>query len=94
MTTARQAVRDTLERVYGHATQTVLDDQAADEIMRTLHQMGYAPLDMVARIIEAAGGSVTLTAQSLNDPRPLEVETYDDPATLGKVFRARRLRQD
>lgn len=87
----RQAVRDTLQKGYGDATQTVLDDRVAGDILQTLRERGWASLDVVAAIIDAAGGEVRLTEAGfmrvgLED---VEVIVHEDPLTGDRVLRTR-----
>lgn len=82
-------IADTLQRVYGDATQTFLDRQAAREIWKWLRKQGIATPQEVAVVVEAAGGEVRVTQRGQVDDRPIELivgEAFDD-----KVIRARRL---
>ena len=85
-TTDTQAVMDVLQRVYGDATQTVLDHQAASEVIAELRRRGWASLDDVARIIVAAGGEVTIP-----DRLMLSGEEYEEAVTIAREAGLRRL---
>lgn len=80
-------IRDTIQRVYGDATQTVLDDRAAREIWKYLLSVGVMPVSGVAMIVAAAGGKVTVTDDLLLDP-PAEYTVMDD-GYFSKVLRVR-----
>ena len=80
-----KGIRDTIQRVYGDATQTVLDERAAREIWKYLLSVGVAPASGVAMIVAAAGGRVTVTDELLLDP-PAEYTVMDD-GHFGKVLR-------
>lgn len=86
-TTATDLVADVIQRVYGDATQTALDRQAAREIVAALRQAGWASLDEVAMLIQAAGGEIIVPADILSDARERRVTRQDDFATLGHKFR-------
>lgn len=80
-------VRDVIQRVYGDATRTVLDHEAAKEIVRALRGLGWASIDEVGMLIEAAGGEVTVSHRILADDRERRVTVQDDFASAGKKFR-------
>lgn len=83
---ARLVVQDVIQRVYGDATQTTLDCEAATEIVRALRGMGWASLDDVGMLIEAVGGEITVPHRVLANDRERRVTVQDDYAT-GKKFR-------
>ena len=83
------AVRNTIQRVYGDATQTVLDEQAAREVISTLRELGWASLDEVAVLIEAAGGSITVPDHLMFDGKERTVLRADDYANQGHRFTVR-----
>ena len=58
-------VRDVIQRVYGDASQTVLDYAAAREIVAALRDAGWASLQEVGAIIHAAGGDVTVSGREM-----------------------------
>ena len=87
--TDRQAVRDALQTGYGDATQTVLDDRVAGQVIQSLRDRGWCSPDEVAAIVLAAGGEVTVPDEILMHADQLQVEVFDDFA-LGKRIRARR----
>lgn len=88
MTTPTDLVTATIQRVYADATQTVLDREAARQIVAALRAAGWASLDEVARLIDAAGGSITVPHRLLADTEERVVERFD---TLdGITFRVRR----
>ena len=86
-TSATDMVVDVIQRVYGDATQTPLDRQAASEIVAALRAAGWASLDEVAMLIEAAGGEITVPGRILGDPRERRVTSQEDFATMGRKFR-------
>lgn len=86
---AVSAVRDVIQRVYGDATQTALDHQAAREIVAALRQRGWASLSEVAMLIEAAGGSVVVPDVLASDVRERIVERHEDFAARGTRFTVR-----
>lgn len=79
-------VADVLQRVYGDATQTVLDRRAAEEVVEALRRAGWATLDEVAILIESAGGSITVPDLIAGDPRERCVMVTDDYAAGGRRF--------
>lgn len=81
------AVRRTIQEVYGDASQTVLDDRAARAIISTLREMGWASLDEVAVLIEAAGGEITVPDRLMGDGRERRVTKQPDWAAGGHKFR-------
>lgn len=83
---AVDVVRNVIQRVYGDATQTVLDAQAAREIVAALREMGWASLEEVAVLIEAAGGSVTVPDSLMLDTRERRIMRSDDYASRGRRF--------
>lgn len=85
--TAEQIVRDVIQRVYGDATQTMLDSQAAREIVAALRDAGWASLDEVALLIEAAGGSITVPHNL--DPFAERTVYRNDPTWDGVTFSVR-----
>lgn len=84
-----RVVRDVIQRVYGDAFQTTLDHQAASEIVGALRERGWASLDEVALLIEAAGGSITVPDRLAMDSRERVVERSQDFATHGTRFTVR-----
>jgi hypothetical protein len=84
---AERLVRDVIQRVYGDATQTVLDQRAASEIVTAFRAAGWASLDEVAVLIEAAGGSITVPHRLMMDGRDRQVTRQDDFAADGVKFR-------
>jgi hypothetical protein len=56
-----EIVAAALQRGYGDATQTVLDHRVAREVIKALREVGWCSPDEVALIVEAAGGSVTVS---------------------------------
>lgn len=84
---AADLVAGVIQRVYGDATQTVLDRRAASEILTALRGAGWTSLDEVAMLIEAAGGEITVPRRILSDARERRVTVQDDFASGGKKFR-------
>lgn len=64
----REAVRGILQSGYGDATQTVLDDRVASDILNGLRERGWASPAEVAAIIHAAGGDVQRPHARNNPP--------------------------
>lgn len=85
--TATDVVCDAIQRAYGDATRTQLDRTAAAEIVAALRNAGWASLDEVAMLIEAAGGEVVVPAKILGDSRERRVTRQDDFASGGVKFR-------
>jgi hypothetical protein len=89
----RQAIRNALQRGYGDATQTVLDDRVAGDVLSTLRERGWASLDEVAAIIHAAGGEVRLDDEAMRHimDQDLEVTVSVDCSAPGmsKVLQTR-----
>lgn len=83
---ATKIVQDVIQRVYGDATQTALDHEAAVEILRALRAAGWASLDEVAVLIEAAGGSITVPDRLMGDGRDRVVSRQDDFASMGQRY--------
>lgn len=83
---ATRIVRDVIQRVYGDATQTVLDQRAAWEIITALRAAGWASIDEVAVLIEAAGGSITVPDDLMLDGRDRRVMRHDDYEARGFRF--------
>lgn len=84
---ATDVVADVIQRVYGDATQTFLDRQAASEIVAALRRAGWASLDEVAVLIEAAGGSITVPDALLCDGKDRVVTRAEDYASRGHKFK-------
>lgn len=89
---ARLVVRDVIQRVYGDATQTVLDDRAASEIVAALREMGWASIDEVGRLIAAAGGEVTISDRLMLSGEEYVVTKEQDFRHGGFIFRSRLAR--
>lgn len=88
---ATQIIRDVIQRVYEDATQTVLDQQAAREIIAALRAAGWASFDEVAVLIEAAGGSITVPDRLMHDGRRRVVSRQEDHANMGHRFTVREV---
>jgi hypothetical protein len=73
-----RVVRDVIQRAYGDATQTPLDHQAASEIVTALRSMGWASLNEVALLIEAAGGSIKVSSRQMLHSSERVVERMDE----------------
>ena len=87
---SKQLVRDIIQRVYGDATQTVLDDTAATAVISALRRVGWASPEETALLIKAAGGQVTITRTMQEEIGPgWQVERWDDPTTDSTVVRVR-----
>ena len=56
-----EVVARALQVGYGDATQTVLDQRVAERVLKALREVGWCSPDEVALIVEAAGGSITVT---------------------------------
>lgn len=84
--TAVDLVTEVIQRVYGDATQTVLDQKAASEILDALRSAGWASLDEIAILIEAAGGEIVVPHRLAFDFRERRVAVQDDYATPGRKF--------
>lgn len=69
-------IADTIQRVYGDATQTALDRRAAEEIWRFLKARGVAPFSTMAAVVVAAGGEITIPENVLVD-LPATITRYD-----------------
>lgn len=89
--TATDLVAGVIQRIYGDATQTVLDRRAAREIVAALRSAGWASLDEVAMLIEAAGGTVTIPGNIMRDNSKRVVYAEDDWRTMGRTFRVETL---
>lgn len=90
MSDDRTAVRDALQRGYGDATQTVLDDQVAGQVIGALREQGWFTAQEVAAIVLAAGGSVTVPEDLLQQVGDLELMGVDDVGSGGRKLIARR----
>lgn len=86
-TTAADLVAGVIQHVYGDATQTVLDREAASEIISALRGAGWASLDEVAILIEAAGGEIVVPDRLQADGRERRVTVQDDYRAMGRKFR-------
>lgn len=84
--TATDLVAATIQRTYNDATQTHLDRQAASNIIAALRSAGWASLNEVAVLIEAAGGSITVPDRLMQDGRDRRVTVQDDYANNGRRF--------
>lgn len=90
MNDSKQLVLEVIQRVYGDATQTELDDHAASEIIAALRRVGWASPDDVALLIKAAGGEITITRRMREESTKHQVlESWEDLATDSTVVRAR-----
>lgn len=67
-TEAVNRVCDALRAWYGDAITTARDRQVAHSIVQVLCEAGWCPPNMIAAILEAAGGSVTVTDRQMVDP--------------------------
>lgn len=68
---ASEAVREVARvicGVYGDACVTALDTQAADAVVRHLSEAGWVPPEVVAALVESAGGAVEVVERSVVDP--------------------------
>lgn len=83
---ATEAVMETIQRVYGDATQTILDRRAADAIIHALRQAGWASLSDVGMLIQAAGGTITVPDHILMETRIRTVYRQEDFKTGGIKF--------
>lgn len=86
----RAAVRDAIQAGYEDATDDARCDKVAGGILATLRERGWASLPDITGLILAAGGEIRMTGAQMLATSDLEVERYEDPATLEVVFRARR----
>lgn len=82
-------VRGIIQRTYGDATQTVLDDRCARAIVAHLHHLGWASPAEVARVVAAAGGQVDVNEDVAVSDYTLETQEILYPP--GQRLRARRL---
>lgn len=85
--TATDLVAGIIQRVYNDASQTVLDRRAANAIITALREAGWASLDDVGRLIEAAGGEIVVPGDLITDTRERRVTRQDDFASHGVKFR-------
>jgi hypothetical protein len=85
--TATDLVASVIQRVYEDATQTALDRKAAREIIAALRAAGWASLDEVAVLIEAAGGEIAVPDRLMVDGRRRVVTRQDDFRSMGKKYR-------
>jgi hypothetical protein len=85
---ARAEVRSVIQRVYGDATQTVLDHRAAEAIVSALLAAYWIPPTALAGVVLGAGG------QAAMDLRPLdggyELLTWREPLTDAPRFKVRQ----
>ena len=85
-----KGIADTIQRVYGDATRTVLDERAAREIWKYLLLQGMARASDVALIVEAAGGEVHISRSSLVD-HPPELVMFECEPDGDRVVKTRRM---
>lgn len=78
---------DVIQRVYGDASRTVLDRRAASEIVKALRERGWASLDEVALLIDAAGGEIVVPSRLMLETKDRVVTKQDDYASGGFKFR-------
>jgi len=74
MNTAKltQDICNIIQRVYGDATQTFLDEAAARAIVQHI-EGEFASMEMVAAIVMAAGGRVVVPRSLLEEPLEIRV---------------------
>jgi hypothetical protein len=84
-----EGIADTIQRVYGDATRTVLDHRAAVEIWKYLQVRGVVSENVLAAVIEAAGGKITVPNSALPGP-PAEVFVVGDRTNDTTTLKARR----
>lgn len=85
--TATDVVARVIQRLYDNATEVVLDREVASEIVKALRDVGWASLNDVARLIEAAGGEIVVPGEILGDNRERRVTKQDDFGSGGVKFR-------
>lgn len=89
---ARAEVRAVIQRVYGDATQTVLDHRAAEAIVSALLAAYWIPPTALAGVVLGVGG------QAAMDLRPLdggyELLTWRDALTDAPRFKVRETPAD
>ncbi|MFD6565372.1 hypothetical protein [Micromonospora profundi] len=81
MTNYVHGVARALNARYGDATLTPLDLDAARDVIAYLRDQGWADPTVVAGIVEAAGGDVTLTERVMVSAGALRVEN-EWPASI------------
>lgn len=94
----RGIVRDALQAGYGDATQSILDDRVAGDVLDALREHGWASLTEIAAIILAAGGEVRISEMDYSraldaaNRGDLAVTAHEDYSTRERVLRV--VRQD
>lgn len=73
---SKRLVRNVIQRVYRDATQTQLDDQAADEVISALRDIGWAEVRVSRSMQDEFGPG-------------WRIERWDDPVTDSTVLRVR-----
>lgn len=61
-------VAGVIQRVYGDASQTVLDHRCAGQVLAVLREAGWLAPDDVARLVLAAGGEIRVPDRLRGDP--------------------------
>jgi hypothetical protein len=90
MNDSKQLIRDVIQRIYGDAAQTALDDRAASEIISALREIGWAAPEDTALLIKAAGGRIVVTRDLQEEfGRNWQIERWDDPLTDSMTVRVR-----
>ena len=84
----RQAIKAALQQGYGDASQTVLDDRVAGDVLSTLRERGWASLQEVAMLIIAAGGEIRVSDHDMMRTLDnLQVTVHEDFENRERVFR-------
>lgn len=81
----RRAVRDVIQRGYGDATQTILDDQVAGNILTELKTRGWISLQEVGAIVAASGGEVRVTVKDIMTS--YKVTSYQEIDTRDRIIK-------
>lgn len=86
----KQTIMDTIQRVYGDASQSLLDRKAAVEIVKDFERLGWMDPFTLRAIVAAAGGKIVLESDQLMDP-PEELLLYEQMDPPAHVLRTRRV---
>jgi len=87
---AEDLVCDVIQRVYGHSTRSRRARKAAQDTLRALYDAGWCPPDVLAGIVESAGGDVLVQLRSVIDPPALERVEHDAAPYAFRLTTSRR----
>lgn len=83
-------IQDALGRAYGDLGTSPLDRAAAGQILQLLRGDGWMSADEVAFLVDAAGGTIQVTRESIED-KNLQLTVYNEFMTDMIVFKSKEV---